>query len=139
MLSWSAQLLLVRLVVLLPGIDISLRLLGARRTQAILARWIPSRPIHDGLTPETINWCVRLVASRGIYRVTCLRRSLALWWLLERRGVASVINIGTAHAASGFQAHAWVEWVGGGRSDALESLKHLSVLGSFGTTSGSQR
>lgn len=132
-LTWFERFLLVRILVLLPCIDISLRLIGARRTQSILFLCIPSQPIRDHLTPEMINRCVQLAASRSPYYVTCLRRSLALWWLLTRRGVACSINIGTTNAASGFKAHAWVEWAGGGQSDSVESLKHFTLLGSLGT------
>ena len=41
----------------------------------------------------------------------CLSRSLTLWWLLRRHGVAADVRLGV-NLAEGFAAHAWVEWQG---------------------------
>jgi Transglutaminase-like superfamily len=40
--------------------------------------------------------------------VTCLPRSLTLWWLLRRRGVASELRIGVRRDGECIVAHAWV-------------------------------
>jgi hypothetical protein len=40
---------------------------------------------------------------------TCLERSLALWWLLIRQGVATQFRIGVRKDGEKFAAHAWVE------------------------------
>ena len=40
---------------------------------------------------------------------TCLRRSLVLYALLERRGVSSRLRFGVAKRGPAFAAHAWVE------------------------------
>ena len=40
---------------------------------------------------------------------TCLHRSLALWWLLERRGFDSRLQFGARKRDGVFEAHAWVE------------------------------
>ncbi|MGH9686894.1 MAG: lasso peptide biosynthesis B2 protein [Candidatus Acidiferrales bacterium] len=42
----------------------------------------------------------------------CLERSLTLWWLLRRRGIAAELCIGGRKERGQFEAHAWVE-VGG--------------------------
>jgi len=42
-------------------------------------------------------------------RTNCLDRSLTLWWLLRRRGVASELRIGGRKENGQFEAHAWVE------------------------------
>ena len=40
---------------------------------------------------------------------TCLHRSLALWWLLRRRGFDSSLRLGMRRHDGRFEAHAWVE------------------------------
>jgi hypothetical protein len=42
-------------------------------------------------------------------RTSCMHRSLVLWWLLRRRGIASRLWIGVNKDAGRFEAHAWVE------------------------------
>lgn len=126
MLSWPERWLLLRVMLLFPWIELSLRLRGVRWTQARLSRYIASTPIQDGLSPEVVSRVVRWAA--GPVRATCLRQSLVLWWLLKRRGVGCAIKIGAVNTEADFKAHAWVEWEGGGQSDSPETLKHLAVF-----------
>lgn len=126
-LPWSQRRLLVWVILVLPWIEIGLRLRGLRWTQAQLARFVPTRPIRDDISPEVINMLVRWAAAAVPFPATCLRRSLVLWWLLKRRGVASEIKIGAQRNTGPFKAHAWVEW-DGGQSDSPPELKHLAVF-----------
>jgi hypothetical protein len=43
--------------------------------------------------------------------MTCLRRSLALQWLLRRRGIDTELRFGVRRVAGdpGLEAHAWLE------------------------------
>lgn len=51
-----------------------------------------------------------LAATRHSFlQATCLERSLALWWLLARYGVATRLRIGVQSANGKLEAHAWVE------------------------------
>lgn len=43
------------------------------------------------------------------FPATCLRRSVVLYGLLERRGVASRVCFGVTKSGSALDAHAWVE------------------------------
>jgi hypothetical protein len=52
---------------------------------------------------------VKIAASHGPYRATCLPQSLTLWLLLRRRGIASSLRIGVRKEISRLDAHAWVE------------------------------
>jgi hypothetical protein len=127
-MSRSEQRLLILAMLLLPGINLALRLFGYQWTHALLSRFIPRTPVQDKLSPDNISHVVRRAAQHGLFRATCLRESLLLWWLLRRRGVTCDIKIGTSWAASRFLAHAWVEWEGGGQSDPPENLKAFNVL-----------
>lgn len=49
-------------------------------------------------------------ASRyGIARGNCLSKSVAVWWLLQRKGINAELRIGVRRADEGLEAHAWVE------------------------------
>lgn len=118
--------LLPRLALLLPLIGAALRLLGYHRTRALLERLSrpPQRPIPAdpgvGTTADTAQRLARLVgiaANHGPYRATCLRQSLALWWLLRRRGIPAELRIGVRKQQGELQAHAWVEHQGQGLND----------------------
>ena len=121
---WERRLLL-RLTVLLPLIGGTLRLLGYNRTRALLERLSQAakRPIPADPTTATADIAQRLArlvsiaANHGPYRATCLRQSLALWWLLRRRAIAADLRIGVRKEQGELQAHAWVEHHGQALND----------------------
>lgn len=117
---WERR-LLMRLFLLLPIIGAALRLLDYNRTRALLARLAQpaKRRISEdpgAATPaDTAQRIARLVsiaANHGPYRATCLRQSLALQWLLSRRGIAAELRIGVRKDGATLLAHAWVEHEG---------------------------
>lgn len=65
-------------------------------------------------------FALKVGVKAGPWRPKCLVRSLALAWLLSRRGVPFVVRIGVpidkgdVHSKDpdGFRAHAWVEHAG---------------------------
>jgi hypothetical protein len=103
----------------LPFIGAALRLLGFRGTRDLLERFspahpTPSRPYSADLA-EDAQRSARLVgiaARHRPYRATCLRQSLALWWLLRRRGISTELRIGVRMDSGALRAHAWVEFCG---------------------------
>ncbi len=130
--------MLVRLCLLLPAIGVALNLLGFGRTQRLLARLtrdaINFQPVNTPAESNQARQLARLVAitaNHGPYRATCLRQSLALWWLLRRRGLVADLRIGVRKDAGNLQAHAWVEHRGEplGQSDLL-GYAHFAGWGS---------
>jgi len=129
-LDWRAQSLFLRAAVLLPVVAVSLRLRGLRATQATLEAFLftsgernHQRPA-DGSMAKDASEIARMVqaASRyGVMRPTCLEKSLALWWLLGRHGMASSLRIGTRKTAGGLEAHAWVEFDGQALNETSET------------------
>jgi hypothetical protein len=102
------------LVLLLPLVDLSLRLLGFQRTWAWLARWAPRQSstlakAAIGPTPQRIADLTRAVGAGSLWPTSCLRQALVVWLLLRRRGLAPELKIGVVHKAPPLQAHAWVE------------------------------
>ena len=95
---------------------IALRLIGFRRWKRIL--WISSGGRHLAATTfsrgdvsfaEAHASVVDMVARNipwGL--VTCLPRSLTLWWLLRRHGIESEFRIGVRRDGERIVAHAWV-------------------------------
>jgi len=72
---------------------------------------------------------VRSAAHRTLGRPACLEQSLALWWLLERQGIASSVRIGTRKTDEKFEAHAWVECEGVALNEPEEVHKHYAAFG----------
>ena len=113
-----AKAILLRAALLFPLITVSLRLRGFRATQ----RWLQSclgkpavAPLSADAASAQIQMVSRMVlaaARHSFFAATCLERSLALWWLLERRGIASQLRIGVRKTGDKFEAHAWVEHEG---------------------------
>jgi hypothetical protein len=104
----------VRAALLLPLIRVSLRLRGFRATQkslqARMGRGVAALP-EAAATSEVQRVC-RMVLAAGRHspmQGTCLERSLALWWLLGRRGITTELRIGARKSEGKFAAHAWVE------------------------------
>src|SRR5216684_2901159 len=111
-LGWSDQKLIVRIVLLLTGIRVGLWLLPFSVLRRQLRTGLPAVAFPSALVAVPVERLARLVnaCSRVVPRATCLTQSLAVQFLLERAGYASVIRIGVArNDGCGFEAHAWVD------------------------------
>jgi hypothetical protein len=68
----------------------------------------PSAPAR--LEAQRLSLAVQRAAEHGLFRPTCLVRSVALQRMLWRRGHhAARIQIGVQPGEDNLQAHAWVE------------------------------
>src|SRR5262245_57087690 len=109
---------LLRALLLLPLIRTSLKLRGFDKTLRFLQRHA-AKPglaaISQARAAADAKQTCRMVmaaARRLPAQGNCLERSLTLWWLLARRGIASRLRIGARKTGQKFEAHAWVEWNG---------------------------
>lgn len=86
------------------------------------------RPLDDSARQQAKldAWAIRACASRLPWG-TCLRRSLALWWLLRRRGIDSEIHFG-ARLEGGIEAHAWLELEGRALTDPVDPRTRFGRL-----------
>ena len=132
----GARGLFLRAAVLLPVISLSLRLRGFCATQASLQKRIdggassrcdPSDPAKAARTTLTARM-VRSAAYRSFGAATCLEKSLALWWLLGRQGIASSLRIGARKTGEKFEAHAWVECDGMALNEPQGVHKHYAAF-----------
>jgi hypothetical protein len=96
-----------------------LRLLGFRRWQVCLHSLTPAidrnASSSEQETTTTAGAIARVqesAANHLFFQANCLEQSLALWWLLQRRGVTAQLRIGARKDKERFEAHAWVEWNG---------------------------
>jgi hypothetical protein len=103
---------------LLPVTVVVQSLVGFARCRALLERLVswfeassPDRSDLAAVANETARvfaWAARTCPCR----TSCLHRSLVLWWILRRRGIASRLWIGVHKEAGRIEAHAWVECLG---------------------------
>ena len=119
-LSWAETFLLAQALLLLPINVLGLRVLGFRRWQSVLECLLTKqRTDADVTTAQAIARVVN-IASAQIFRAVCLPRSMTLWWMLGRRGIASELRIGVRKEADTFTAHAWLECQGIILNDSAE-------------------
>lgn len=114
-LSWAERGWLMQAWLMLHGVALALRWASFRRVYGFLERWPAGtgRVLDDeGRILARAHATVRLVqgaAAWSVHRPTCLHRSLTLWWLRRRQGIASELRIGVRREQGRFEAHAWVE------------------------------
>jgi transglutaminase-like putative cysteine protease len=66
-------------------------------------------------------------AGRYVPGATCLTKSLALAWLLRRRGIAAQVRVGV-RTADGFESHAWVDLDGVALTDDRDTKGRFAEL-----------
>ena len=134
LLNSQARGMFLRAAVLLPLISLSLRIRGFRATQQSLQSFsfsskIEKRSPENVIDGERVELAVRMVNAavrHGWGRPTCLEKSLALWWLLRRESITSVVRIGARAAGGKFEAHAWVECEGAALNEPAEEHRHYA-------------
>lgn len=124
-----------RASVLLPVISLSLKIRGFRATlQALQDFSIPfksGKPGEHVLDGQRVQLAVRMVNAAARYgwrQASCLEKSLALWWLLRREGIASRVRIGARKLSGRFEAHAWVERDGVALNEPVECHRHYATF-----------
>ncbi|MGB7443771.1 MAG: lasso peptide biosynthesis B2 protein, partial [Coleofasciculaceae cyanobacterium] len=130
-LSLYENYLLLQALTLLPLLALSLKLLGFKRTQAILSNFLPPELYSDAPSSSAaILPIVKIVkiATKYYSWATCLKKSLVLWYLLRRQGIAAELQIGTRFEQGEFQAHAWVEYQGCVVGDRQGVKQHFTAF-----------
>ncbi len=114
-LSFPDRWVLVQSGLLITCIRVSLAVVSLRRLQALLRALAPSVHAPAVSREEGVARMVdtaRLVAMAARHTPvanSCLHRSLALWWILRRRGFDTAIQFGARKKDGVFEAHAWIE------------------------------
>ena len=126
-MSWSQRRALLFALVMLPLTTLSLRVFGLQRTMGVE----PARSKRNlGSSEDQRNeahrlaYLVGVAARRGLGRPNCLTRSVVLWGLLRRRGMAGQLRLGVRGGnGAGPLFHAWVEYDGAVINDAPDVAK----------------
>jgi len=125
----------LRAFLLLPLIHFALLLLGYSRLWGVMEKLIPYKPIDISLSDieilERARESARIVsiaAQHGLYKATCLRRSLLVWWFLRREGLQGRICFGVRMCDRKLEAHAWVEYKGMVVNDSLQVHERYTAL-----------
>ena len=131
-LSWGHRLELIQAWLALLRFDLALRTTPFTRLQRLIIQaQNRSAPPQAEPVPVMIERYRRLVeaASRNhLYPMTCLRRALALQWMLARRGIIAELRIGVQRQAKTLQAHAWLELGGVPISDPETITERFTTL-----------
>lgn len=127
--------LFLQALILLPVVSLSLRLRGLQRTKTAIASLLNQ---DISLPPEAqapvVAKTTRMVNIATRYSplwTNCLKKSLVLWYLLQRQGINSELRIGVRKDEGDFTAHAWVEYQGMVLSDRQNVGQHYTVFNSL--------
>ena len=99
--------------------------LGFARTLRCLQWRLRDATLSADPDAPTLDASARAVVAAAVLlpgRIECLEQSLALWYLLRRRGVAAELAFGMRQYP--FGAHAWVTYRGEPLNEDREALRH---------------
>lgn len=119
-----------RCLVVIGLTDFALRVLGVRRTLALVHRF--ARNPDDVLVLDAEEIARRVAVAASVYprRALCLEQSVALYVLLRGRGVRADLRFGVRPYP--FLAHAWVEVAGVPLNERPESIEQLVPFSAYG-------
>jgi hypothetical protein len=116
--------------VALPVLHVAARLGGLRWVRRVL--WLRGGPrgaAIDVATGRRLAQPIAAVAHRlRLDRRGCVARATFLWWVLQRRGVAAEVVIGSRRVEGEFEAHAWVEVGGEPVDDAADVRERFAAF-----------
>lgn len=108
----------------LPLAKIVLRACGLPAALGIAARMPRCRRQRWNVTAGRLGALVHAAAAQLPFRCSCLEQSIAVTWLLRRRGDACALVIDAAPTVGPFEAHAWVDTAEGpiGKTQAVAEI-----------------
>ncbi|HTT32669.1 MAG TPA: lasso peptide biosynthesis B2 protein [Methylomirabilota bacterium] len=129
----DAQKVFLRALVMLPIVSVSLRAFGFQATQTALQIAVsgPNPELAPDVLRARIVSAAHMVNSagrHGIVHASCLAKSLTLWCVLGRQGIASQLRIGIRKERGGFAAHAWVEREGVALNEPDDHHRHYAAF-----------
>jgi hypothetical protein len=118
-LSWSSRGLLVEAAFAIPAMQVLVRVFGVRRLHDALVKITSARIARQAnlgapasRRADEVASVVAMAARHTLGDHTCLHRSMALWWMLRRRGLDTRLMMGVRKGDAGLEAHAWVNHAG---------------------------
>ena len=91
-------------------------------------------PSKKTAVPAELSFMQRLYQLVGwashlhIFPMSCVEKSLALQWMLRRRGINAHVEIGAHKVSDGISAHAWVKVAGQIVGESEDIIANFKVL-----------
>lgn len=129
-LTGFEQWLVLEFITDLLATRLGLRLAGFHRWKNMIT-WLTRKKSWRAADVSPADVAVKIAtieeatARHLPFKTNCLERSLALLWLLRKRGITADLRIGARKEADRFEAHAWVEFEGAVLNDAGEAHRHF--------------
>lgn len=130
-LGWDERAGLAEAVLAVPAMALSLRVFGFSRVRG----WVDRTSARPAVRPPTPADAVRVsvvsvnrVKQYSAFRGNCLSQSLALTWLLRRRGLSPALQLGVRLTGPQLDAHAWVEFEGRVLNDTQDVHSRFTPL-----------
>jgi hypothetical protein len=103
--------LLLRIALIVPCIEIGLRLAGFKRVLTWLHLFSREmQPAEHSVDEVERHGRLLFTAYRQMpFAGRCLARSLTIWLLLRRKGICTDLRFGTRKQGGKLLAHAWIE------------------------------
>lgn len=99
----------------MPLIELGIKTLKFKRTLSALKVFLKkqaSPPENEQLIVGRYTNFLYFYHRKFPYLGKCLARSLALWFLLKRKGIETNLKFGMKKKEGKFLAHAWIEYKG---------------------------
>jgi len=130
LLTGFEQLVVLESITGLMATRVGLRLLGFQRWKNMIA-WLTRKKSWRATSVALEDVAAKIATieeattHRLPFKTNCLEQSLALLWLLRKRGIVADLRIGARKESNRFEAHAWVELEGAVLNDAGEAHRHF--------------
>lgn len=132
-LSWADRRLLLRAAGLLAWARVrvpSMRFRPAPDLDALQGDAFGCAADREQSRAQAVARLVRMAEAGVPCGLACLHRSVVLWSLLRREGIACQLRLGAADPGSGpFKAHAWVEYRGVALNERPDDLAPYRPFG----------
>ncbi len=122
------------MLVLMFSMNTALKLFGFRRVYRFLDRAACRLEDQEDrnrqliAAKKTAALLHQVNRDYSLFGNPCLAESLALWWLLIRRGIEARFRIGVRTLTGIFESHAWVEFDGHVLNDVEHAEKIFTVF-----------
>jgi hypothetical protein len=111
-LPWQDRALLAETTATLALSSFAIGALPFRKVVRMAVRNVPLREVSPALHKAEIGraaWAIEACARLLPWRIVCFQKGLAMQWMLQRRGVPTMLHYGVAQNPKlGLVAHVWV-------------------------------